>query len=856
MTTEAADGSVIVTLLFTDIEGSSRLWEATPGSMRLALPEHNRLLKDVIGSCGGDVFKTVGDGFYAVFDHAPSAVNAAHLVQERIQATAWPDDCQIRVRVAVHTAAVDKVGDDYFGPGLNRLARLLATCSGGETLVTSATAELARDDLPKGVGLTSLGPRKLRDIPFALNVFRLEAASATLALPVQMSVRPLRFVGPNPGSGRPFIGRHRELTEISGLLTRDDSRVVTITGSGGIGKTRLACRVAETLCRDDCMAVFIDCGPFETPDEVMGAMMVGHSEDAPTTSDVAGVIAQVDDGHVLFVLDSMDRLGAQSQFVQDIVGRAPGARFLVTSRTALRIDGESEFALAPLSNTIVSGGSSEAMELFKHEAQVVDPEFKLDRGNRSLVREVCEVLQGVPLSIRLAAARLRLMSLEEVHRQILMQSSQWLGPIGVPDRHVELRSVLEGSLSLLSDRERRLVGLLSWFSGGFYAEDAVAVCGPIFRDDVFEHLAVLRDHSLLQAETHFGRIRYWLLDAVREYFTESVQRESELKKRHLDRFLAVADSIKGTLQTGRLGQAHGQLVTELGNLRQAMNHALQTVDLEAVRRMVPEMGGLLIEAGMRGEYEKLSRAMHDVLAKSPDGELEAMLLGMDGAHHARSGNRDQAREAWERRRALALESGDLKAAVNAELDLADLAQGEGREDEFKRLMAIGLRKARHAALTGVEATARAMQSAHFLRKGDKDAALRRAQQAEGVPVAESEKSLMLHVHRPIALAYQACGKPAESERNWKALIRLAHEGQRLEALTAGLIDASDFWSSIGDPLKQTLALRAAQRIAQETQSARKSEIGRRLLDLAESGVDVSSSAQRPWREIVQELTED
>ena len=335
-----------VTLLVTDVEGSTRLWEQHPAAMPAALARHDALLRQAIEVHGGLVFRRAGDAFYAAFQNAPAALEAALAAQRALHTEPWGATGPLRVRMALHTGTPEQRDGDYCGPPFNRLARLLPMVHGGQTLLSRAAADLVRDGLPPGVELRDLGEHHLRDLEQPERIFQVVAADLPSAFPPLRTARQYNL----PAPPRALIGRQREVTEVSALLRRKEVRLVTLTGPGGTGKTRLSVEVASRLLDDFADGVYcIELASVSVP--ALVASTIAHTLGVKETGDQSlaeGLRTYLREKHLLLVLDNFEQVVAAAPLVADLLRAAPGLKILVTSRTPLHISGEHEFPVPPL----------------------------------------------------------------------------------------------------------------------------------------------------------------------------------------------------------------------------------------------------------------------------------------------------------------------------------------------------------------------------------------------------------------------------------------------------------------------------------------------------------------------------
>ena len=583
-----------VTFLFTDIEGSSRHWEQHPEAMKIALARHDAILRSTLESRGAHVFKTVGDAFYAAFCVAPDALAAALEAQRELATEDWTEIGGLRVRMALHTGAVHEREGDYFGPPLNRIARLLNAGHGGQTLLSLAAEELIRDHLPSGTHLRDLGTHRLHDLIRPEQVFEL------VAPPLPADFPPLKTLDAHPNNLQtqptPLLGREGEVQKICAQLHRDDLHLLTLTGPGGTGKTRLGLQVAAELLEEFKDGVFfIALAPLS--DCALVSATIAQALDVQETGARSAMQCLQDylrEKSMLLVLDNFERLTDAAPQVAELLANASRLKILVTSRIPLHLRGEYEFAVPPLAlpncrqlPSLARLSQYTAVELFIERARAVRAEFAVNNENASAVAEICVRLDGLPLAIELAAARVKLLSPQAMVVRLKEPLKLLTG--GARDlsaRQQTLRGAIAWSHDLLDEKERRLFRRLGVFVGGSTLEAAEAVCNPNndLGEDIFEVIASLVDKSLLrQMESSDGEPRFLLLETIREYALERLKESSEkneVQNRHSEFYLGFAEQaeieVRGFQQLPwleKLGMEHDNLRTALGRFTQ--NEAAQ-----------------------------------------------------------------------------------------------------------------------------------------------------------------------------------------------------------------------------------------------------------------------------------------
>ena len=583
-----------VTFLFTDIEGSTKLWQDHPEQMQPALARHDQLLRQVIAENGGYVFKTVGDAFCAAFATAPDALAGALAAQMALAGEAWELPAPLLVRTALHTGAAEERDGDYFGQTLNRVARLMAAGHGGQTLLSRATQELTRDFLPSGVSLLDLGERRLKDLARPEHVFQILHPSLPADFPPLRSLDNPDLPNNLPQQVTSFVGREKESAEVRALL--DKTRLLTLTGPGGAGKSRLSLQVAADLLTGEGDGVWlVELAALSDPALVPQAVadVLGVREEAGRPL-IRSLVDALKAKRILLVLDNCEHLVfACASLAADLLRACPGVHLLASSREPLHVTGETVYRLPSLSlpdpqqaQTADSLSQYEAVRLFIERAQAVQPSFTVTDANAPAVAQVCFQLDGIPLAIELAAARVRSLPVEEVNARLGDRFKLLTGGsrVALP-RQQTLRALVDWSFDLLSEQEKALLCHLSVFAGGWTLDAAEEICaGSEFEGweiedwEVLDLLTSLVDKSLaIYVEAENGPGRYRLLETIRRYADERLilaGKKEAVRGRHLDWFFALAQEAEALLEGPDLGMWVTRLSADLDNLRAALDFGL------------------------------------------------------------------------------------------------------------------------------------------------------------------------------------------------------------------------------------------------------------------------------------------
>ena len=555
-----------ITFLFSDIEGSSKKWEQHPDAMRVALAAHDKMLREAFEGQGGYVFKTVGDAFCVAFDTALQALIGALQAQRALHSTTWEGIEQLKVRMALHTGAAEHRDGDYFGQSLNRVARILASAHGGQVLFSLPTEELVRDHLPPGVQLRALGEHRLRDLARPEHLYQLLAPDLPSQFP---ALRSLESVPNNlPVQLTSFVGRERELAEVKRLL--GSTRLLTLTGTGGTGKTRLSLQASAELLEQYHDGVwFVE---FATIDDgalvietVAGALELRQEAERSLVTTLTSFLRN---RQLLLILDNCEHVvAACARLAETLLRSCPQLRILASSREPLGIAGETAWPLPPLSlpdhwRDLADGPDAlerlseyEAVRLFIDRASLARPGFQARNENIATIAQICWRLDGIALAIELAAARIRVLTLQQIVERLddrfhlLTTGSRTAVP-----RQQTLRSLIDWSHDLLSEPERVLFRRLSVFARGRTLESIEAVCsdGILESREVVDLLTQLVDKSLVYVEK--GRTqggRYYMLESIWDYANEKLVAAGEadtFRARHLDYFVGYAEKISPQLR--------------------------------------------------------------------------------------------------------------------------------------------------------------------------------------------------------------------------------------------------------------------------------------------------------------------
>jgi predicted ATPase/class 3 adenylate cyclase len=577
-----------VTFLFTDIAGSTHLLQRLGDDYVRMLGEHQALLRATWATNGGVEVDTQGDSFFVAFARAPAAVVAAAQVTRALAEHAWPEGVSVRVRMGLHTGTPQVAGDHYVGLDVHRAARIAAAGHGGQILLSQTTRDLALDQLPIGATLRDLGVHRLKDLQKSEHLFQLVLPELPAAFPPlhTLDTRPHNL----PIQLTPLLGREQAVASVCALLYREDVRLVTLTGPGGVGKTRLGLQVAGELVDEYADgAWFVPLARLTDPALVLPTIAQTLGLQEAGSRPIEELLRDyVQMQQLLLVLDNCEQVITAAPQVADLLATSHGLKVVATSRRALRLHGEHEYLVAPLVLPTERLPDSPAVTLFVERVQASRPDFHVTATTAPTVAAICARLDGMPLALELAAARVKLLApaalLQRLERQLPLLTS---GAQDVDARQQTMRNTLAWSYGLLAPEEQRLFRRLAVFVGGFTLEAAEAICtapegvAPL-STDVLEGLGALIDQSLVQrwtvgqdgAEEGGGEARFRLLYVIREYALEQLEASGEidaLRWAHAASYAAMAEQAwnpKSTYAEQLAGIE--RLEVELDNLRAAL----------------------------------------------------------------------------------------------------------------------------------------------------------------------------------------------------------------------------------------------------------------------------------------------
>jgi predicted ATPase/class 3 adenylate cyclase len=624
-----------VTFLYTDIEGSTQLWEQYPQAMEVAHARHDQILREAIESNNGYVFQVIGDEFCAAFHTVEDAVRAAVKSQVALHAENW-GEASIRVRMGIHTgkAEVQEDGTYHGYVTLSHVQRVMAVGHGGQVLLSFTTQELVQDELPEGVELRDLGQRQLKDLSRPEHLFQMNIAGLPSDFP------PLNVLDTAyhnlPVQLTSFIGREHELSEIKQLLTT--THLLTLTGPGGTGKTRLSLQLAAEVLEEYPNGVWlIELAPLADPTLVTQTVATTLGVRAvPGRTLLEALTDYLRAKQLLLILDNCEHLiEVSAQLANVLLRAAPRLKILASSREALGIAGETAYRVPslplpdPQTARLDALAQNDCVHLFVDRASAAYPPFRLKEKNAPTIANICRRLDGIPLAIELAAARTKVFPPEEIATRLDDRFRLLTGGSRTAlERHQTLFALIEWSHNLLSEPERVLLRRLSVFAGGWTFEASEAVCGEGINEDVLDLLTHLVDKSLVAAEEETAEGRYRLPETIRQYTRDRLFESGEaeqVRDRHLDFFIRFAETAEPKLRSGEQLEWLDRLETEHDNLRTALAWSLESSKSDLALRLA---GALYYFWLLRGYFSESLRWLEDALVLSEREQSKNVAAGI------------------------------------------------------------------------------------------------------------------------------------------------------------------------------------------------------------------------------------
>jgi predicted ATPase/class 3 adenylate cyclase/Tfp pilus assembly protein PilF len=839
-----------MTFLFTDIEGSTRLWESQADSMRRSLARHDEILRKSIEARGGYVFKTVGDAFCAAFETASDCLDASIDAQLALASEPWEVRGGIRARMALHSGTAEEREGDYFGPTLNRVARLLGIAYGEQVLVSLVTEELLRDILPAEVALRDLGEHRLKDLMHPERVFQVQRPGLRAEFPALKSLdsRPNNL----PTQPTPFLGRARELALVEGLLGDEAVRVLSLTGPGGSGKTRLSLQAAADMSEafEDGL-YFVDLSAVDTPDYIIPviARSLGLRESAGRRHiDLVREFASR--RRILLILDNFEQIRGGEPYVLQILAACPGLKLIVTSREALHVRGEQVFQVPPLSAPKLRQACRmepeqlrqyEAVSLFIERARAILADFTATNENAPAIAEICARQDGLPLAIELAAARILLLDPREMLARLGDQLKLLSGGLSdLPHRQRTLRATIDWSYRLLEPREQALLREISVFAGRTRLEALERICSVEGEDGPLEAISALVAKSLLSREEGRAGPAFVMLESIREYGLEQLEKTGSvptIREAHARYYLGEAEETRQLLRGPARKRGLEAFEASQDNFQAALDHFHDRGRIEEELRLCAALGDFwrargYLSAGMamleraldragdgnaplraevmrlagaididRGEYGgALARLEIASRLYSEGGKLEGALLCSVslGEAHRLMGELELARGCFSR--VVEGEPGSREGALAAEakLGLGLLHWQEGDIEGARRLFEDALERGRRLGDVVLQASAAGNLGVLCASGGDDDSAISRYVDACTIHEEQGDLENAIVAHNNIGVVHLRRASWVEARECYSRAQRLARELGNARWQSLALCGLSDAWRGQGD----------------------------------------------------------
>jgi predicted ATPase len=674
------------------LEGSTSLLREVGERYAELLAAHRRVLRAAFGRNDGQEVDTQGDAFFVAFASARHAVAAAIEAQRGLEEPQWSSDRAPLVRMGIHTCEARPTGEGYVGIGVHRAARICAAAHGGQVLVSHTTRDLLAEEPIEEIALRDLGPHRLKDLSQPERIFQVVAEGLETDFPPldTLDARPTNL----PAQATPLVGRERELALVRDRLAGDEAAILTLTGSGGTGKTRLALQAAaDSLGRFPSGVFFVALAPLS-----------GHELVLPTIAQVLGLRVPrggallpaladyLAERRLLLVLDNFEHVVAAAPTVAKLIGAAPGLKVLATSREPLHVSGERVYPVPPLELPDPAAGpdglaANEAVALFVERAQAIRPDFELTETNAPAVAAICRRLDGLPLAIELAAARVVLFPpaalLARLDERLDLLTG---GARDRPARHQTLRATLDWSHELLAEPRRRLFARLAVFAGGWTLEAAETVCNGDL--DVLDGLASLIDKSVVRLEGSDAEPRFAMLETIREYALGKLREsgdEAELRDRHFAWSLSFAEraapELRGPEQQAWLDRLHG----ELDNFRAAFEWSRSEGRAEDALRLASALLEFwIVRADWNEGREWIEQALAGAAEIDPAVRMNALLAVGELADVL--SHYERATQYFEEALGIARDLGELRGIAEALMGIAHEAERVGRAREARPLI--------------------------------------------------------------------------------------------------------------------------------------------------------------------------
>jgi len=702
-----------VTLMFTDIEGSTRAWDTYHDIFRAALRIHDELVRSAIANCEGFEVKATGDGFMVAFSDPLTAALCALEIQSAIESEPFPEIKGMRVRIGLHTGTLDPHRGDYFGPPVNRAARIMSAAHGGMVLISEETAPRIAERIPSDVHLLDLGLHRLKDLGAPQRLYRMTRAG--LPERTYPRLRTLDAVPHNfPAQITEFIGRKHELIELGTLLASKKSRLITVTGTGGTGKTRLAMQAAvDNLHYYDDGVWLVELAGVtqarDVPTAVALALGIPLGSDADARTQVFGHLQH---RKALLVLDNFEQVVEAARFINELLKQCPDVVCLISSRFLLHVAGEAEFSLEPMPLPPVDVGIEdclqyESIRLFVERGQGVRSTFAPNDENLPAIAAICRRLEGLPLAVELTASLVRGMTPQQILPRLSDDRFRLLATTrrDLEPRQRSLRGAIDSSYELLSEDERMLFTELSVFSGGFSIDVVDEVCTT---PGAFELIFELRDKSLLKTSEMNGELRYTMLETLREYALEKLKEEgrlTELRDRHAMSYLHQTQQWSEQLEgSGDAATAMRRTIMDLDNIRTGMDWAVQQDDCTLIMDYGRAVARFFLARGLYSEGDRRLAIAEHHCRQNEDKSSLARLLLQRGRFAFRQSRLVEARALYQESYDISKSIGETARLIPPLISLGNIAWAVSDFDTARTVWEEALALARETKQTSYEAT--------------------------------------------------------------------------------------------------------------------------------------------------------